>query len=147
MTGRQSITEHLLGWASPVGLTGIAERTVTPVSCLRGWIRGRDSWLLHLDLLQILEPAPSSANRRQDTQCEGNARRPEHLSMAMEWKETGTQVLACAITLLLVSAGAVTLRLISRGRILHILGPTDWFMALTLVRTMAPNSTPQMRVR
>lgn len=67
--------------------------------------------------------------------------------MVMEWKETGTQVLACAITLFLVSAGAVTLRLISRGRILHILGPTDWFMALTLVRTMVPNSTPQMHVR
>ena len=65
--------------------------------------------------------------------------------MAMEWKETGTQVLACAVALLLVSATAVTLRLISRGRILHILGPTDWFMALTLVRVALPVSKTQLQ--
>jgi hypothetical protein len=54
--------------------------------------------------------------------------------MAMDWTQSGTQVLACAVAQLVVSAVAVTLRLISRGRILHILGPTDWFMVLTLVR-------------
>ncbi|KAL2128964.1 hypothetical protein VTI74DRAFT_8403 [Chaetomium olivicolor] len=53
--------------------------------------------------------------------------------MAMDWTQTGTRVLACAVAQLLVSAVAVALRLISRGRILHILGPTDWFMVLTLV--------------
>ena len=75
--------------------------------------------------------------------AEGNAHRPVQLPMAMEWTETGTQVLACAVALLLVSATAVTLRLISRGRILHILGPTDWFMALTLVRDSGVGSLPR----
>jgi branched-subunit amino acid transport protein AzlD len=54
--------------------------------------------------------------------------------MAMDWTQSGTQVFACAVAQLLVSSVAVALRLISRGRILRILGPTDWFMVLTLVR-------------
>lgn len=67
--------------------------------------------------------------------------------MAMEWTQAGVTVVAVAASLFLVSAFAVTLRLISRGRILHILGPTDWFMVLTLVRHDASASLENPTVR
>jgi hypothetical protein len=48
-----------------------------------------------------------------------------------------------AVFLAVLSSVAVLLRFISRGRILHILGPTDWFIAVTLVSN---TPTPQAGV-
>ena len=64
--------------------------------------------------------------------------------MAMEWTQSGKQVFACAVAQLVVSTIAVALRLISRGRILHILGPTDWFIVLTLVSASVPTPGTQL---
>ncbi|KAK4150893.1 hypothetical protein C8A00DRAFT_45787 [Chaetomidium leptoderma] len=50
----------------------------------------------------------------------------------MAWTERGALAFACAVVMVVLSAVAVALRLVSRGRILRILGPTDWFMVLTL---------------
>ncbi|KAL2143309.1 hypothetical protein VTI28DRAFT_10552 [Corynascus sepedonium] len=51
----------------------------------------------------------------------------------MEWSALGTRLFACSAVMVAVSTLAVALRFISRGRILHVLGPTDWFIAATLV--------------
>ncbi|GAB1316376.1 hypothetical protein MFIFM68171_06586 [Madurella fahalii] len=51
----------------------------------------------------------------------------------MEWTDRGTQLFACAVSMTIISTIFVTLRFISRGCVLHVLGPTDWFMAVTLL--------------
>ncbi|KAL2128520.1 hypothetical protein VTI74DRAFT_9080 [Chaetomium olivicolor] len=51
----------------------------------------------------------------------------------MEWSDRGKRLVATSVVMLFLAAVFVTLRLISRGRILHILGPTDWFIIVTLI--------------
>jgi MFS-type transporter involved in bile tolerance (Atg22 family) len=51
----------------------------------------------------------------------------------MEWSDAGKQLVAWAVVLWVLAAAAVALRLFSRGYILHVLGPTDWFIVVTLV--------------
>jgi hypothetical protein len=51
----------------------------------------------------------------------------------MEWTGRGARAFAFAVVMLLLSVVAVALRFISRGRILRVWGPSDWFIALTLV--------------
>jgi len=53
----------------------------------------------------------------------------------MIWTETGRSIFAFAVVLSLLSAGAVTLRFLCRGRILRVLGLSDWVLLVTLVRT------------
>jgi hypothetical protein len=60
----------------------------------------------------------------------------------MEWTPWGTWLFASSVVMLVLATTAVTLRLISRGRILHVLGPTDWFIVLTLV---SPPTQPTPR--
>jgi branched-subunit amino acid transport protein AzlD len=58
--------------------------------------------------------------------------------MALDWTDRGARVFALAVAQVVVSTIAVALRLVSRGYILRILGPTDWFMVLTLVSASVP---------
>ena len=55
----------------------------------------------------------------------------------MEWSKRGTHLFAYTVVMAVLSTVAVTLRFFSRGRILRVLGPTDWFLAVTLVGTPA----------
>jgi hypothetical protein len=51
----------------------------------------------------------------------------------MAWAPRGIGAFALAVVLVTLSTVFVALRFVSRGRILHIFGPTDWFMLVTLV--------------
>lgn len=51
----------------------------------------------------------------------------------MAWAERGIRTFAVAAVLVVLSTIFVALRFVSRGRILKVLGPTDWFMLVNLV--------------
>jgi hypothetical protein len=51
----------------------------------------------------------------------------------MAWAARGIGAFALAVVLVTLSTVFVALRFVSRGRILRIFGPTDWFMLVTLV--------------
>jgi hypothetical protein len=53
----------------------------------------------------------------------------------MAWTEQGRGLMAFAAVILLFSAIAVTLRLVSRRLIRRKLKPTDWCIVLTLICT------------
>jgi hypothetical protein len=52
----------------------------------------------------------------------------------MAWAARGIGAFALAVVLVTLSTVFVALRFVSRGRILNIFGPADWFMLVTLVR-------------
>ncbi|KAK4236996.1 hypothetical protein C8A03DRAFT_16409 [Achaetomium macrosporum] len=54
----------------------------------------------------------------------------------MEWADHGKRLFIWAVVMWALAAAAVMLRLISRGRILRVLGPTDWFIILTLLLSL-----------
>ncbi len=54
------------------------------------------------------------------------------LRPTMAWTQQGRSIFAFAVVLSLLSTAAVALRFVCRGRILHVLGLTDWFLLLTL---------------
>jgi hypothetical protein len=47
--------------------------------------------------------------------------------------DVAARVLVGIVVLTALASIVVALRFISRGCILHVLGPTDWFIAVTLV--------------
>jgi hypothetical protein len=53
--------------------------------------------------------------------------------IVMQWSTRGAHLFAFTVVMAALSTVAVTLRFFSRGRILHVLGPTDWFLAVTLL--------------
>ncbi|KAK4033532.1 hypothetical protein C8A01DRAFT_40011 [Parachaetomium inaequale] len=55
----------------------------------------------------------------------------------MDWSDRGVRLFAYCVVMAAFSSVAVALRFISRGRILHVLGPSDWFLALTLLSSIA----------
>ena len=60
----------------------------------------------------------------------------------MAWTEQGRSIFAFVVVLSVLSTTAVALRFVCRGRVLHVLGPTDWFLLVTLVRS-GPNKKKQ----
>ncbi|KAK4150892.1 hypothetical protein C8A00DRAFT_36468 [Chaetomidium leptoderma] len=48
----------------------------------------------------------------------------------MEWTEPASRLFTISVVLVVLSAAFVALRLVSRGWLLRVLGPTDWFMVL-----------------
>ncbi|KAH6842397.1 hypothetical protein B0I37DRAFT_417577 [Chaetomium sp. MPI-CAGE-AT-0009] len=60
----------------------------------------------------------------------------------MQWSTRGAHLFAFTVVMAALSTVAVTLRFLSRGRILHVLGPTDWFLAVTLVGPPALTAGP-----
>ena len=52
----------------------------------------------------------------------------------MAWTEQGRSIFAFTVVLSVLSMAAVALRFVCRGRVLHVLGLTDWFLLFTLVR-------------
>ncbi|KAH6847773.1 hypothetical protein B0I37DRAFT_445966 [Chaetomium sp. MPI-CAGE-AT-0009] len=55
----------------------------------------------------------------------------------MAWAERGIRAFTVTVVLVVLSTVFVALRFVSRGRILNVLGPTDWFMLLNLVFALA----------
>ena len=72
-------------------------------------------------------------NRRTDRQQCSQSRSPAMASLD-PWSDDVVGLYASIVVLTVLAAISVALRFISRGRILHVLGPTDWFMVVTLVR-------------
>ena len=52
----------------------------------------------------------------------------------MAWTSAGRSIFAFALVSTLLSVVAVTLRFVCRGRLLRVLGASDWFLLATLVR-------------
>jgi hypothetical protein len=57
------------------------------------------------------------------------------IERAMHWSGSGTRLFAYTTVMTVFAAVTVALRFVSRGRILRVLGPSDWFLAVTLVGT------------
>ncbi|EAQ84514.1 predicted protein [Chaetomium globosum CBS 148.51] len=86
-----------------------------------------DEWPCMIGALDGAAAHPTKLRRRCD----------RSLDSFMEWSKRGTQLFAGTVLMAALSTIAVALRFFSRGRILRVLGPTDWFLALTLVGTPA----------
>jgi hypothetical protein len=52
----------------------------------------------------------------------------------MAWTKQGRSIFAFVVVLSVLSTTAVSLRFVCRGHVLHVLGLTDWFLLVTLVR-------------
>ena len=59
----------------------------------------------------------------------------------MAWAERGIRAFTLAVVLVVLSTVLVALRFVSRGRILNVLGPSDWFILVNLVGAVEYNAT------